>query len=282
MTARASDPRQVQQEIREALGAQPAINAAAEVERRVAFLTEYAGAIPGCRGFVLGISGGQDSSLAGRLAQLAAERLRAGGREAEFIAVRLPYGTQLDEADARLALDFIRPDRQIAVQIEGAVDAMVDAVNAATGEPVSDFNKGNVKARARMMAQYTIAGDRSLLVIGTDHAAEAVTGFFTKFGDGAADVLPLAGLTKGQGRDLLQHLEAPRRLWEKIPTADLLDDSPGQTDESSLGLTYEQIDTYLTGGDLSQDARERLESLYRVSAHKRNLPVSPADEWWRS
>lgn len=282
MTAGGGDPRHIQHEIRNALGVQPAIDPAAEVERRVAFLTEYAGAIPGCRGFVLGISGGQDSSLAGRLAQLAAERLRASGRDAEFIAVRLPYATQLDEADAQLALDFIRPDRHVSVQIAGAVDAMVDAVHAATGEPVSDFNKGNIKARARMMAQYTIAGDRSLLVIGTDHAAEAVTGFFTKFGDGAADVLPLAGLTKGQGRDLLQYLEAPRRLWEKIPTADLLDDIPGQTDESSLGLTYAEIDTYLTGGIVSQEARERLESLYRASAHKRNLPVSPADEWWRS
>lgn len=282
MTAGGGDPRHIQHEIRNALGVQPAIDPAAEVERRVAFLTEYAGAIPGCRGFVLGISGGQDSSLAGRLAQLAAERLRASGRDAEFIAVRLPYATQLDEADAQLALDFIRPDRHVSVQIAGAVDAMVDAVHAATGEPVSDFNKGNIKARARMMAQYTIAGDRSLLVIGTDHAAEAVTGFFTKFGDGAADVLPLAGLTKGQGRDLLQYLEAPRRLWEKIPTADLLDEIPGQTDESSLGLTYAEIDTYLTGGIVSQEARERLESLYRASAHKRNLPVSPADEWWRS
>src|SRR5690606_34466988 len=105
--------------------------------------------------------------------------------------------------------------------------------------------------RVRMIAQYAIAGQRSLLVVGTDHAAEAVTGFFTKYGDGGADVLPLSGLTKRQGRALLQHLGAPERLYTKPPTADLLDDKPGQTDEDELGMSYEQIDDYLEGKDVA-------------------------------
>lgn len=269
--------RDMQREIIEALGTRPIIDPAHEVTRRVNFLAEYLEKTPGIRGYVLGISGGQDSTLAGRLAQLAVERVRAAGREAEFVAVRLPYARQLDEADARLALDFIGADRELTVNIAASVDALVADVSAATGVPVSDFTKGNVKARARMVAQYTIAGDAGLLVIGTDHAAEAATGFYTKFGDGAADVVPLAGLTKSQGASLLQFLEAPSRLWEKIPTADLLDDAPGQTDESSLGLSYRDIDRYLAGEAVSEDVAANLEHKYRTTEHKRRMPVTPAD-----
>lgn len=273
--------REAQRTIIRALGAQNEIDPAAEIERRVSFLCDYAQHVPGVRGFVLGISGGQDSSLAGKLAQLAVQRLRTRGRDAEFIAVRLPYSVQADEDDAQLALSFIEPDRVLTVNVASAVDAIVDEVTAATGESVSDFNKGNVKARMRMIAQYAIAGDRALLVIGTDHAAEAVTGFFTKFGDGAADVMPLAGLTKKQGAAMLQVLGSPERLWQKVPTADLLDGAPGQTDESSLGLTYAEIDDYLSGHDVASSVATRLESRYVSSEHKRRLPVTPNDTWWR-
>lgn len=272
--------REIQQKIIEALAATPEIDAEAEIERRIAFLVDYAAGIPGVRGFVLGISGGQDSSLGGRLAQLAVERMREAGHEAEFIAMRLPYSVQRDEDDAQLALDFIRADREVTVDIAPAVEGLVSEVDRATGEPVSDFNKGNVKARMRMVAQYAIAGDRSMLVIGTDHAAEAVTGFFTKFGDGAADVMPLAGLTKRQGAQMLQHLGAPDRLWQKVPTADLLDGEPGQSDEDSLGVSYTQIDDYLSGKEVDEAAAENLERRYLASEHKRHLPVTPADTWY--
>lgn len=271
----------MQQQIIQELGVQARIDPGEEVERRVSFLVDYAQAIPGCRGFVLGISGGQDSTLAGRLCQLAAQRLRDLGREAQFIAVRLPYGAQFDAADAELALEFIRADRELVVQIEEAVDGSVTALQEATGEPVSDFNKGNIKARERMIVQYALAGDRGLLVVGSDQAAEAVTGFFTKFGDGAADVMPLSGLTKEQGRELLRHLNAPSRLWEKPPTADLLDGVPGQLDEDSLGVTYAHIDAYLTGRTVPDGARTRIEALFRASQHKRRLPVRPQDDWWK-
>lgn len=272
--------REIQQKIIAALAAVPEIDVPAEVERRVNFLTDYARSIPGVRGFVLGISGGQDSSLGGRLAQLAVERLRAEGLEAEFIAVRLPYSVQNDEDDAQIALDFICADREVTVNIAAAVDCLVAEVDRGTGQPTTDFNKGNVKARMRMIAQYAIAGDRSMLVLGTDHAAEAITGFFTKFGDGAADVMPLAGLTKRQGAQMLQHLGAPDRLWQKVPTADLLDGVPGQSDEDSLGVSYTQIDDYLSGKEVDEAAAENLERRYRVSEHKRHLPVTPTDTWY--
>lgn len=262
-----------------ALGSRPMIDPPAERERRIRFLADYLRA-SGAGGFVLGVSGGQDSTLAGRIAQLAVERVRAAGEDAVFIAVRLPYGVQRDEADAQLALDFIRADREVTVDIKPGVDAMEASVEAAIGE-VTDYHKGNVKARARMVAQYTIGGQLGLLVIGTDHAAEAVTGFYTKHGDGAADVLPLAGLTKGQGKELLRLLEADERLWQKVPTADLLDDRPGQTDEAELGISYEQIDAFLRGEPVDDATAEQIIAKYDRSEHKRQLPPGPADDWWR-
>lgn len=273
--------REIQRQIIEDLGARSEITPSLEIERRVQFLVEYLKSVPGARGFVLGISGGQDSSLAGRLAQLAVERAREAGQEAEFVAVRLPYAVQQDEADAQLALEFIKPDRSVSVNIASAVDSVVESVSTSLGQPVSDFNKGNIKARIRMVSQYAIAGDLGLFVIGTDHAAEAITGFFTKFGDGAADVLPLAGLSKGQGASLLQQLEAPARLWEKAPTADLLDGQPGQTDESSLGVRYEEIDAYLSGAEISESSAQNLERRYLATEHKRRAPVAPHDDWWK-
>lgn len=270
----------------ETLGVRARIDPAAEIEQRVNFLCEYARSIPGVRGFVLGISGGQDSSLAGRIVQLAVERLREGGTDASFVAVRLPHGVQLDEDDAQLALEFIAPDESVTVDIAPATDALASSVAAsgaldARGGQLSDFNRGNVKARMRMVVQYAIAGDRGLLVVGTDHAAEAVTGFYTKFGDGAADVVPLAGLTKSQGAALLRELGAPDRLWEKVPTADLLDDQPGQSDEESLGVSYPELDAYLQGDPVSGETREIVERRYLGSEHKRRPPVAPADQWWR-
>src|SRR5699024_11966016 len=95
-----------------------------------------------------------------------------------------------------------------------------------TGKPVSDFNKGNIKARQRMIAQYPLASETGTLVVGSDHAAEAITGFYTKFGDGAADLMPLVGLNKRQGAELLRYLGAPASTWEKVPTADLEEGRP--------------------------------------------------------
>ena len=271
----------MQDSIIAALHVKPLIDAPAEVTARIDFLADYL-RVTGMRGYVLGISGGQDSTLAGRLAQLAVEKLRAEGGQAEFWAVRLPHGVQFDEDDAQTALDFIRPDHRLTVNIAGATGEMSTAVAQALGQDeLSDFNEGNVKARQRMIAQYALAGEKSALVIGTDHAAENVTAFFTKFGDGAADVMPLAGLNKRQGAQMLEYLEAPPATWEKVPTADLEDDRPALPDEEALGVTYQHIDDYLEGRDVPAAARERIEHLWRVGAHKRHLPPGPHDTWWR-
>lgn len=262
------------------LNVQPAIVPADQIRMRVDFLKEYLLA-SGAAGFVLGISGGQDSSLAGRLCQLAAEELRGAGHVAEFTAVRLPYHVQADEDDAQLALTFIKPDRSVTFNIKRGVDGVEAEYADAMGAAMTDFTKGNVKARSRMIAQYAIAGQSSLLVVGTDHAAEAVTGFFTKFGDGGADILPLTGLTKRQGRSLLEHLGAPERLYLKAPTADLLDHTPGQTDEANLGLSYTQIDDYLEGKEVDPEVADAIQLRYIATQHKRTVPVTPFDDWWQ-
>ncbi|WP_394769336.1 ammonia-dependent NAD(+) synthetase [Lacisediminihabitans sp.] len=272
--------RERQSEIIAHLSVRPDIDPEREIEERVGFLRDYL-VSTGAAGFVLAVSGGQDSSLAGRLCQLAVERLQGEGVGADFVAVRMPYVVQHDEEDAQLALSFIRPEETVTFNIQRGVDGVQADFADATGADMSDFTKGNVKARTRMVAQYAIAGQRRLLVVGTDHAAEAVTGFFTKYGDGGVDIVPLTGLTKRQGRALLEHLDAPERLYLKAPTADLLDDTPGQTDEANLGLSYSDIDDYLEGRDVPSAVADAIEARYLVTEHKRRVPASPFDDWWR-
>ena len=267
-----------QQDIVEALEVVRDFDAARETERRIAFLAGYLGQT-GARGLVLGISGGVDSTVAGRLCQLACERVRAGGGDATFVAMRLPYGVQKDEPDARAALEAIAPDEVYTVNIKDAVDGMWAACLAA-GMPVDeqrdDFVKGNVKARERMIAQFTVAGARGLLVVGTDQAAEAVVGFFTKYGDGAADLTPLFGLPKRRVRDIGRHLGVPERLIEKVPTADLEEDKPLVPDEEALGVRYAVVDDYLEGGEIDPADEATILAWYRRTGHKRALPVTPA------
>ncbi|MDI2125727.1 ammonia-dependent NAD(+) synthetase [Yinghuangia seranimata] len=268
----------VQQEIARDLQVGASFDALEEIERRVAFL---AGQLTssGLRSLVLGISGGVDSMTAGRLCQLAVERVRETGQDATFYAMRLPYGTQADEHDAQRALEFIRADRVLTVDVKPASDAALDASLA--GGTVfrdarhQDFVHGNVKARQRMIAQYAVAGAHDGLVVGTDHAAEAVSGFFTKFGDGAADVVPLTGLTKRRVRGVAEALGAPADLVFKVPTADLETLDPGKPDEDALGVTYDDIDDFLEGKPVAEPAFDAIVRRYRLTDHKRQLPIAP-------
>ena len=258
-----------QAEIAAALGVRPGASAEAECERRVGFLVDYATAAR-VRGYVLGVSGGIDSSVAGKLAQEACRR--AG---LSFTAVRLPYGTQLDEADAAAAIDWIGPDEFLTIDIKDATDEMTAHLARTVPPDRLDFVKGNIKARERMVAQYAVAGARQALVVGTDHAAEAVMGFFTKYGDGACDVAPLTGLLKRQVRAIGVLLGAPQWLVEKVPTADLEDTRPQLPDEEAYGVTYAEIDAYLSGDEVDEHAARTIERAYAATAHKRALPATP-------
>lgn len=271
----------LQKKIMEDLHINPVINPKEEIRKRIDFLKNYLLKTK-AKGFILGISGGQDSSLAGRFAQLAVEELRKEGKEALFIAVRLPYGVQQDEEDAQRSLAFIKADREYVFNIKEAVDKVQTEYNEITAEaPLNDYHKGNVKARMRMIAQYAIGGMENLLVVGTDHAAEAVSGFFTKYGDGGADILPISGLTKRQGKALLKELGADERIYLKVPTADLLDNIPGQADETELGITYDLLDDYLEGKSVPEEAAAKIEKRYLLTEHKRQLPATMFDDWWK-
>jgi NAD+ synthase len=261
------------------LGVPREFDAEAEAARRIEFLAD-ALVVAGSSGYVLGISGGVDSATAGRLAQLACERARSEGRDATFVAVRLPYGRQADEDDAQRALAFIRPDHSLSVDVKPATDALRATLNdlelPLPFRAPHDYVTGNIKARERMVAQYAIGNAHGLLVIGTDHAAEAVTGFFTKHGDGACDLTPLAGLTKRRVRAVAEFLGAEERIVGKVPTADLEDERPGLPDETALGLTYDEIDDFLEGEPVSADVHDRIVARFDATAHKRALPAAPS------
>lgn len=266
-----------QTKIIQALGISETFDAASEAKMRVAFLRRYLAA-SGLRSYVLGISGGVDSLTAALIAQRAVTELRAASYEAEFIAVRLPYGLQADEQDAQAALATIKPDQTHTINIKAPADAMLTQLKEGGLQPIDaaqeDFLLGNIKARQRMVAQFALAGRWRGLVIGTDHAAEAVMGFFTKFGDGAADILPLAGLNKRRVRALARHLGAPEHLVVKVPTADLETNAPLRPDEDAYGVTYEQIDDFLEGKFIPADAHDRIVRAYKATAHKRSLPIA--------
>ncbi|MXP56327.1 ammonia-dependent NAD(+) synthetase [Pantoea sp. Mhis] len=268
----------LQQEIIHKLGVQSIINAQKEIRRSIDFLKNYLRNNLMLKTLVLGISGGQDSTLAGKLSQIAMCELRkeTNDKDYTFIAVRLPYGIQIDEKDCENAIEFIKPDCVLVVNIKPAVLASEYSFKNA-GIILSDIIRGNEKARERMKVQYTIANMYKGLVVGTGHAAEAVTGFYTKFGDGGSDINPLFRLNKRQGKQMLKTLKCPEHLYLKQPTADLEDIHPALPDESVLGITYNDIDDYLEGKKINELTSKILEDLYLKTEHKRRLPITIFD-----
>jgi NAD+ synthase len=274
-----------QHKIIAALHTLPFIDIDAEVAKRVEFL-KHSLMTAGVKVLVLGLSGGVDSTTAGKLAQMACDQLNLQHHtnQYQFISVRLPYGIQADEDDAQLALEFIQPSLRVEINIEAMVkgldvasESLIEMVRPSANK--LDFSRGNNKARARMSAQYYVASLHHGLVIGTDHGAEAITGFFTKHGDGACDIAPLFGLNKRQVRSLAASMGAPDYLVYKTPTADLEENNPQQADEDSLGVTYDQIDDYLEGKVICSEARQKLEQRYRQTEHKRQGPVTLYCNW---
>lgn len=272
----------LQQQIIEEMKVKPVIDPVEEIRKSVDFMKAYALKHSFLEGFVLGISGGQDSTLVGKLAQMAVDELNeeTGSNRYKFIAVRLPYGIQFDEDDTQDALEFIQPSITYRVNIKEAVDASFRALEEA-GVRLSDFAKGNEKARERMKVQYSIAAMHNSVVLGTDHPAEAITGFYTKYGDGGADLMPIFRLNKRQGKLLLKELGCPEHLYTKVPTADLEEDRPAVPDEVALGLSYDQIDDYLEGKEIASEAQEKLEGYYLRSQHKRHMPITIFDDFWK-
>lgn len=251
------------------------------IRQRIDYLKNYIKST-GAKGIVLGISGGVDSTTAGKLSQLAISELKEEGYEVSFIAMRLPYNIQKDEDEAQLAVHFIKPDEVLNTNIGSGTDGIFKEVLLSlekSGSPekknvcTNDFAKGNVKARIRMVAQYAVAGLRGCLVLGTDHNAEFTAGFYTKGGDGFCDLTVLNGLNKRQVRAVAKELGAPEFLWKKVATADLEDDKPQISDEVALGFTYNELDDFLESKPVSIEVQKKIINQYRITQHKRALPV---------
>jgi NAD+ synthase len=263
----------------------PDIDVNDEIRRRVDFIKHQL-ELSGQKTLVLGISGGIDSCTCGRLVQLAVNELNQATSGYRFIAVRLPYATQVDETDAQQSIEFIQPSYSLTVNVQPGSDAIhestIAALNSAgldiLSDNIQDFAKGNVKARMRMIAQYEIAGLLGGLVLGTDHSAENVTGFYTKYGDGACDIVPLFGLNKRQVRQVAAQLGAPNSIITKTPTADLESLAPSKSDEDALGLSYDQIDDFLEGRKIDPVAEQRIIHIFVTTAHKRQPIATVYDQ----
>jgi NAD+ synthase len=233
----------------------------------------------GGRGFVVGLSGGVDSSVVAQLCQLAAP-----GRT---VAAIMPCKSDpRDEADARLVAEtFALP--AVKIDLETAHDVLVDEMRAALGlvaaqqsdpgasaEGSARVPLGNVRPRLRMTALYFLANSLNYLVAGTGNRSELTIGYFTKHGDGGVDVLPIGHLFKGQVRTLAASLGVPQSIIDKAPSAGLW---LGQTDEAEMGFRYSDLEAYLTDGPegVSPALALRLERRIRATEHKRALPPTP-------
>lgn len=273
----------IKEEIMKNLGVVPTeeFEVKTAIRDRVEYLKRYLKST-GRKSIVLGISGGVDSFTAGKLSQIAMQELRDEGYDAQFIAMRLPYKVQKDEEEAQASIDSIGADKVVDVNIGTGVDGVFDAVLSGLYHSdlkqedqicTNDFAKGNVKARMRMISQYAIAGMHNGLVLGTDHNAENITGFYTLHGDGACDLLVLNGLNKRQVRLVAKELGAPEWLYAKKATADLEDDNPQLLDEDSLGISYDKIDDFLEGKELTVEEEQLLIDRYAATEFKRRMPM---------
>lgn len=261
----------MQQEIIKKLGVKPNIDVDEEIRRRVDFLKEYVKK-SGTTGLLIAISGGIDSAVTTALCKKATDELtEETGQEYRTLGVFQPYGKQTDIEDSYAVKKAFDLKYTVETNIQEAVDEIALEVEHALKDigvhrHVSIPGKGNIKARTRMVMQYALAFEQNLLVVGTDHASEAITGFFTKYGDGAVDVTPLSTLNKRQVRMLAEKLGVPQSILDKAPTAGLWD---GQTDETELGITYDDNSDFLEGKSIDPKVAAKLEQLFLKTEHKR-------------
>jgi NAD+ synthase len=229
------------------------------------------------RGFVVGLSGGVDSAVVARLAQIAAND--------EVVGVLMPcHSDARDESDARLVADHFKL-RTLRIDLAQPYDALISGLlDAASAIPGSGGGTAddirarlphvNVKPRLRMATLYFVANTLNYLVAGTGNRSELVLGYFTKYGDGGVDLLPIGHLLKSEVRELARELGVPAPIIEKAPSAGLW---IGQTDEAEMGFTYADLERYLNdgAGSVTPALAEQIDRLVRGSEHKRALAPIP-------
>ena len=216
--------------------------------------------------YVLGISGGVDSSLVAALAK------KAVGKDKLF-AYAMPIDSLVDDENDAVRLAKHLDINYEVVDLTDAYHKLVEKYEA-TGVKLDLSTKGNLKARMRMATLYAFAQNKHGLVLGTDNKDERYTGYFTKFGDGGVDLLPIANLLKREVVEACLLLGIPEDLAKRVPSAGLYQ---GQTDEKEMGITYQDLDDYLLGKEVSPEAKERIERLHRISAHKREEIPTPEE-----
>jgi NAD+ synthase len=223
----------------------------------------------GLLGLVLGVSGGIDSAVVGALIKKAFPE--------QSLGLIMPcYSSDQDISDAHLVCDTLGL-RKLVINLEDPHQAILDKVNKGLAQFYTPDEIGgnhritdaNLKARLRMSTLYAVANSRNYLVAGTDNAAEVYTGYFTKYGDGGVDLLPLSQFNKREVRALAQILGIPENIIAKAPTAGLW---TGQTDEVEMGVSYTEIDDFLEGKSVPKSAHQRIKHLHHISEHKRVLP----------
>ncbi len=231
------------------------------VEKLISWIRDKVSAA-GCKGIVVGMSGGLDSSVLAVLCQRAFPQ--------NMLGVIMPcHSSQEDEEHARtVANKFSIPTKTVV--LDSVCDTLLNILPGGREEPAAKRLAGaNLKVRLRMLTLYYLANQLKYMVAGSSNRSELSTGYFTKYGDGGVDILPLGNLVKGQVRELASFLCIPQQIIDKPPSAGLWQ---GQTDEGELGLSYEELDRYLVTGEASTELREKIESMIAASNHKRLPP----------
>lgn len=239
-----------------------------EIDKIVSWLQEQVYAA-NAKGLVVGVSGGIDSAVAAALIKRAFPDASLG--------LILPISSNpQDVIDARLVVQTVNltaVELDLTSEHQSILAKVLDGIN--NHHPVVELNQrmadANLRARLRMCALYTAANALNYLVVGTDNKAEYYTGYFTKYGDGACDLLPLVDFTKGEIYALAQSLGIPEPIIVRQPSAGLW---PGQTDEGEMGTTYALIDAFLNGQQIPDPDREIIERMHERSKHKRTLPAA--------
>jgi len=250
----------------------------AQAERLAAWMRERI-TEAGAQGLVVGLSGGIDSAVVARLSQLAAP--------GAVVGVLMPcHSDASDERDAaavakHFSLPTVRVDLAPAYDtLTASAKTALQALPATLGrahppdDPRSRVPLANIKPRLRMTTLYFIANTLNFLVAGTGNKSELSIGYFTKYGDGGVDILPLANLVKSQVRALARELNVPQAIIDRTPSAGLW---LGQTDESEMGFTYDELERYLNNGaqGVAPALAMKIERLVRASEHKRRLAPAP-------
>ena len=214
----------------------------------------------GAGGAVVGLSGGIDSAV---VAGLLKEAIGAD----RIMTVQMPcHSMSQDGEHAKLVADALGI-KMITVDLSATYDAYRGTIDKVT--EISDLAAANIKPRLRMITVYAIAQSLGYLVCGTGNKAELTVGYFTKYGDGGCDLLPLADLTKAEVFAVARELGIPEVVIDKPPSAGLWE---GQTDEKEMGLTYAALDAYISGEPVDEDSRQKIARREKAAAHKRRMP----------